>query len=98
LIQPVLADGISHARATTGSPYGVISSEWRRNDDALTLEVEIPPNSNATIHLPAKDAASVTESGKAIDKAEGVKFLRFENNAAVYAAGSGRFRFESKVR
>jgi alpha-L-rhamnosidase len=97
LIQPVLADGVDHARATTGSPYGVIPSEWRRKGDALTLEVEIPPNSRATVHVPARNAEAVTESGKSIGEAEGVKFLRFENNRAVYAVESGRYRFESQV-
>jgi alpha-L-rhamnosidase len=37
----------------------------------------------------------VTESGKPADKAEGVKFLRMENNAAVYAVGSGSYQFQS---
>ena len=88
---------MDHARATTGSPYGVIASEWRRKGDALTLDIEIPPNSSATLHIPAQNAAGVTESGKGIDKAEGVKFLRFENNSAVYTVESGRYRFESQV-
>ena len=61
------------------------------------MEVTIPPNTTATVHIPAKDAASVTESGKPADKAEGVKFLRMENNAAVYAVGSGVYRFQSKM-
>ena len=28
---------------------------------------------------------------------QGVKFLRMENNAAVYAVGSGSYRFQSKM-
>jgi len=32
--------------------------------------------------MTANDAASVTESGKAVDAAEGGKFLRMENGAA----------------
>jgi alpha-L-rhamnosidase len=97
LIQPVLADGVDHARATTGSPYGVIASEWHRKNGALTLEVDIPPNSRATVHVPARDADGVTEGEKPVDKGDGMKFLRFENNAALYSVGSGRYRFESQV-
>ena len=44
-----------------------------------------------------KDAASVTESGKPAGEAEGVKFLRMENNAAVYAVGSGNYQFQSQL-
>jgi alpha-L-rhamnosidase len=97
LIQPVLAGDLSHARTGTESPYGTIVSEWRRMGDDLTLEVGIPPNSAATVHVPARDAAGVTEGGKAIDKTEGVTFLRFENNAAVFAVGPGRYRFGAKL-
>jgi hypothetical protein len=55
------------------------------------------PNSTATLFVPAKDAASVTESGKPAGEAKGVKFLRMENNAAVYAVGSGDYQFQSPL-
>ena len=44
-----------------------------------------------------KDAASVTESGKPASEAKGVKFLRMENNAVVYAVGSGSYQFQSQL-
>lgn len=44
-----------------------------------------------------KDAARVTESGKPASEAKGVKFLRMENNAAVYAVGSGNYQFQSQL-
>ena len=71
------------------------------------MELTIPANTTATVHVPvaskpgedgpAKDAAVVTESGKSADQAKGVKFLRMENGAAVYAIGSGTYRFGSSV-
>jgi alpha-L-rhamnosidase len=79
------------------SPYGKIVSNWKREGEKLTIEVVIPPNSTATIFVPAKDAASVTESGKPAGEAKGVKFLRMENNAAVYAVGSGNYQFQSQL-
>ena len=44
---------------------------------------------------PGQGCRRVTESGKPAAKAEGVKFLRMENHAAVYAVGSGTYRFQS---
>ena len=61
------------------------------------MDVTIPPNSTGTVFVPAKDAASVTESGKPAGDAEGVKFLRMENNTAVYAVGSGNYQFQSPL-
>ena len=47
--------------------------------------------------MPAKNADAITESGKPLAKAAGVKFLRRESNAAVYAVGSGTYRFQSTL-
>ena len=47
--------------------------------------------------VPAKNAEVVTESGQSASKAGGVTFLRMENNAAVYAVGSGTYRFQSTL-
>ncbi len=65
------------------------------------------------VNVPAKDVATMSESGpstsllrqssgqvragKPAAKAEGVKFLRMEANAAVYEAGSGTYRFQSTL-
>ena len=51
----------------------------------------------AVPQVPGKDAARVTESGKPASEAKGVKFLRMENNAAVYAVGSGNYQFQSQL-
>ena len=79
------------------SPYGRIVSNWKRDGEKLTMEVTVPPNTTATIFVPAEDATGVSESGKPAGDAEGVKFLRMENNAAVYAVSSGSYQFQSQL-
>jgi len=37
----------------------------------------------------------VMESGQPAAKAQGVKWLRMENHAAVYTVGSGTYQFQS---
>ena len=44
--------------------------------------------------LPATDAAAVTENGKPLTKAEGVKYLRTESDRVVLALGSGSYHFQ----
>ena len=63
----------------------------------MTMEVTIPANTTATVYVPAKDAAGVTESGKPVGKVKGVRFLRMESGAAVYAVDSGTYRFQSTL-
>jgi alpha-L-rhamnosidase len=77
--------------------HGRIVSNSRRRNGQLVMEVTIPATATATVYVPAKDAAGVTESGKPAAQAEGVKFLRLQNKAAVYAVGSGTCRFQSAL-
>ena len=50
----------------------------------------------ATVYVPARDGGSVMESGRDAQAAEGVRFLRRENDNFVFAVGSGEYRFVSK--
>jgi alpha-L-rhamnosidase len=112
IIKPNMVGDLQWVNAHHDSPYGKIVSNWKRDPSTslraggkLTMDVTIPPNTTATIFVPAKDSASVTESGpstglragKPATKAVGVKFLRMENGAAVYAVGSGHYQFQSAL-
>ncbi|MCX6878073.1 MAG: family 78 glycoside hydrolase catalytic domain [Verrucomicrobia bacterium] len=97
MIRPVIQGDLQFVRAWRDSPYGRIVSNWKRDARELTMEVTIPGNTTALVYVPAKDAAGVSESGKPTDKVEGVKFLRMEHNAAVYAVGAGIYRFQSTL-
>jgi alpha-L-rhamnosidase len=59
------------------------------------LKVTIPANTTATIFVPAKDAATITEGGKAASSVDGVKFVKMEGNAAEFSVGSGSYEFSS---
>ena len=97
IIKPAIVGDLTWVKCRYDSIHGTIGSNWKREGDKLTMAVTIPINTTATVHVPAEDAAAVTEGGNTIDKAKGVKFLRMENNAAVYEIGSGSYRFESVV-
>jgi alpha-L-rhamnosidase len=60
------------------------------------MDVTIPANTTATVYVPAKDVASVRESGKPASQSEGVKFLRMEQDRAVLEVASGSYEFEAR--
>jgi alpha-L-rhamnosidase len=60
------------------------------------LEVAIPANTTATVYLPARGAAGITESGKDLAQASGVKFLRTEGDRVALAVESGSYRFATR--
>jgi len=103
IIRPQPVGDLTWARAHHDSPYGRISSSWKLEGDALTLDIAIPANTRATVHVPAKSVEAVIESGpstelragKPTDKVEGVKFLRFEKGVAIFEVGGGNYQFQS---
>lgn len=98
MLRPGIVRSVEWVKCSYQSPYGRIVSNWKRAGAGLTMEVTIPANTTATVYVPARDAASVTESGTPAIHAVGVKFMRMENGAAVYAVGSGTYRFQSTLR
>jgi alpha-L-rhamnosidase len=97
-LRPAVVKGVEWVKCGYQSPYGEIASRWKRERGAFTWDVRVPPNTTATLHVPARDQASVTESGRPVAQAAGVKFLRHENGAAIFAVGAGNYRFASSVR
>ncbi len=98
IIKPNVIGDLTWVKAHHDSPYGRITSHWKRDGDTLTMKVTIPANTTATVYVPARDAESVTESGKPATQAPGVKFLRMGGNVAVCSVGSGSYEFKSKMK
>jgi alpha-L-rhamnosidase len=73
------------------SPYGTITSHWRRTDDALLLDVEVPVNTTATVSVPTRDGGRPTATA-------GAEFLRVEDDRTLYRLGSGSWRFVTDLR
>lgn len=95
VIRPAVADGLTWARASYDSSAGRIVSGWKRGAAGLELFIDVPANVEATVYVPAAKPEAVTESGAPAVRAPGVTFLRYENGAAVFRIGSGRYAFAS---
>ena len=96
IVQPHLLGDLTWVSAWHDSVHGRIETAWRRDGERLTMTVLAPPNTTATIHVPARSKEVVTLDGQPPEKVEGVKFLRFVEGRAVYEIGSGRYEFISK--
>ena len=93
ILKPETANDLSWVKAWYDCPYGRIVSQWQRQGDKLTFKFTVPPNTTATVHIPATSAAGITESGKPASRSPGVQLLRQENGAAVFAVGAGSYVF-----
>jgi hypothetical protein len=97
-IKPHPVGDIASASASYDSIRGLISSSWKRDAAAFTLNVTIPPGVTADVYVPSNSADSVTEGGQAAASAAGVKFVREENGEAVFAVGSGHYQFAAPLQ
>jgi alpha-L-rhamnosidase len=97
LIDPVICDGLSWANTRYDSIKGPIATSWKLNGNSLQLKVTVPANTTATVCIPARDMADITESGKPIAKVREVKYVRQENGRLIFQVGSGAYDFVSKL-
>jgi len=95
VIKPTPVGDVAWARGSYDSVRGKIACHWRRDADEFTLAVAIPANATATVHIPAKDTATIAEGGRPAKDAPGVAFQHFEGDRAVFQVGSGNYEFTS---
>ncbi|SOD93323.1 glycoside hydrolase family 78 protein [Spirosoma fluviale] len=94
IIKPQPGGGFTSAEASLKTYYGTIRSSWKRASDGLTMTVEIPANTTATIYVPSKNAEAVQESGKALSAA-GLTVSTTESGYVKLNVGSGVYTFTS---
>lgn len=92
LIQPVIPGDLTHARASTESPYGTIVSEWTRADGRLKLKLAIPPNSSATLRIPTSAPDAFGAGGE--DLPAGLTLVRQDSSHIVLTAPAGHYQFD----
>ena len=95
ILRPRPVGDLTFVNASHRSMYGPIESGWKIDGGAFVWNVAIPPNTTATVYVPAKDARAVTEQRHPAAEAKGVRFLRMESGSAVYSVGSGAYSFRS---
>jgi alpha-L-rhamnosidase len=69
-LNPQFTVRLSEVKATLDSPYGLIISHWQVKNDQIVYDVAVPPNTTATLLLPAP-ASEVRQSGRPIPTTAG---------------------------
>jgi alpha-L-rhamnosidase len=95
VLHPRPVGDLTFVKASHRSFYGTIVSDWKIDGGLFRWDVTVPPNTTATVYVPATEDGSVTEGGRPAASAPGVKFLRIDGLAAVYAVASGSYSFVS---
>jgi alpha-L-rhamnosidase len=94
-ICPGIGGGLTFAKTSYQSAYGKIISNWRIDKGRLTMHVEVPVGTTATVHIPVSSPDRITESGHRVEDSPGVRSIDRENGKAAFLVQSGRYVFES---
>jgi len=89
-INPQMVSSVNNATTSFISPYGKITCEWKITDNKYTLEINIPANSKAVVHIPTTEADKITDCGVLVSKAE----TKVIGNETIVKVGSGHYYFE----
>jgi alpha-L-rhamnosidase len=102
-IEPQLVHGLNWASASTETPYGQVSSAWKRVGGGYELKITIPPGSTATVHLPLLKLAEpeiregqqvVFSGGKPHSGLTDISSVHIEHEDVVCDIGSGTYVFD----
>ncbi len=96
VIRPQPVGNVTFAKGHFVSPYGIIKSEWKKDQVNFKLKVQLPSNTIATVYLPASDPEKIYESGSIIENSKTIKLIGYQNGTAKLETGSGSYVYEAK--
>jgi alpha-L-rhamnosidase len=98
LIQPHPGGGLTWVKVSEHTMFGVLASNWEIKDSTMTLRVEVPANTTATVRLPRAAIAQVKESGLPLVAAKGLAGVRQEEGSVALNVGSGTYSFSFQYK
>jgi len=95
LMKPYVLGDLTNVDASYNSIYGKIKSAWKMEAGKFIWDITIPANTTATVSVPTLSEEDVMEGNQLASKADGVKFLKWEDSRAVFEIQSGNYSFVS---
>ena len=104
VVHPELSGDLTWARGSYNSIRGPIRSSWKLDGKKFSLHISVPPNTSATVYLPATEMAQVSEGGRPVSssptlpakdagKGGAPTALGVKNGAAAFEVASGDYEF-----
>jgi alpha-L-rhamnosidase len=95
IIWPQPVADLKWVKAGYNSIRGRLISEWDRRGNQFNLHVTIPVGTTAIVFLPADKEPHVKESGKSLNRAQGINAIRVDRGGVAVAIGSGDYHFST---
>ncbi|MCK9861089.1 alpha-L-rhamnosidase [Paenibacillus sp. ATY16] len=99
IFRPRTDSGLTYAKASYKSVYGLIRSGWSTGvDGAVSYEFELPPNTTAEVRLQGALPNAISVNGADLRLAPGVIDFREEGGLLVLSLGSGTYRIHASAK
>jgi alpha-L-rhamnosidase len=73
-----------------------VAAGWEIADAKLTVRIDVPANTTATVRLPNAKLGEVSEGGKPLSGRGDISGSRQAGDAVVLEVGSGKYEFVSR--
>jgi alpha-L-rhamnosidase len=93
LIRPHPGGSLTHASAHVDTHRGRIEASWTLDGGALKIRLVVPPNTTATVALPAASMDAITERGVPLTDVAGVSDVEVRHDRVACTAGAGEYTF-----
>jgi alpha-L-rhamnosidase len=102
IFRPTPLGDLEWAKASIDTRYGKVSSSWTRGKDGFHIDLEVPPNTTASLALPTfgKNKPTINEGdamvlslGKPSGKVPGITYEGPEEERAVFSLAAGKYSF-----
>ena len=94
LVRPELGGSLTSAEAHVDTIHGRLATAWQlQGAERATLRVTLPPNTTATLRLPATSAALVSERGLTLPEVEGISAIGTRDGRVECQAAAGTYEF-----
>ncbi|MBX2925535.1 MAG: glycoside hydrolase family 78 protein [Chitinophagaceae bacterium] len=91
ILKPTPGGSLTWAKGTYHAITGKVEVSWKKQDDKLMVEVDVPANTTATLVLPS--GKNITESGQPVSGSRYIKLQKAKNNQASLKLASGKYSF-----
>jgi alpha-L-rhamnosidase len=102
-IEPQVVRDLTSVSASVGTVRGKVTSSWSHEPGVITLQVDVPVNSTASVSIPKEEQMteitvhegerSVWEKGHFVDGTSGVTAGKLDGERVVFEVGSGHYAF-----
>jgi len=103
IVKPYIVGNLKFVKANVQTVRGIISSEWERNGNQITLNITIPCNCKSKVYIPHLETTKMNikvdntfllKDGRFVKNSSGIVYEGIEGDYAVFNVGSGSYKFK----